>query len=71
MLCDCDCDCDTGCSTCNATCDVPCDTCQGACQSAGGGQLASDQGMSYSFGSWNRDDIIIKQMSRAVYNQMG
>ncbi len=67
MLCDCDCDCD--CGFCNTGCLTPCNVCQSFCEV--GRQLASQNGMSYNFGPFNRDDIIIKVMPQSVYNAMG
>lgn len=67
--CDCDCDCDSGCGQCNARCDTPCNVCQSFCEV--GKQNASQNGMGYSFGPFNRDDIIIKVMPQSVFNAMG
>lgn len=71
MLCDCDCDCNNPCGLCSV-CDNcnKCDTEQSFC-STSGQAAANYPGGSYSFGPFNRDDIIIKTMPLAVFNAMG
>lgn len=70
MLCDCDCDCNNPCSLCSLcqNCNA-CNTNQSFC--VVGSQLASAHGGSYSFGPFNRDDIIIKTMPLSLFNEMG
>jgi hypothetical protein len=71
MLCDCDCDCNNPCSLCSVcqSCNQ-CNTKQSFCATSG--QAASNYlNEPYSFGPYNRDDIIIKVMPLSVFNEMG
>ena len=70
MLCDCDCDCNNPCGLCSR-CDNcnECNSAQTLCKSS---QAASSQpGGSYSFGPFERDDIINDVMPLSVFNDMG
>lgn len=59
-------DCCDHCQTC-ISCNATCDTCQSFCQL--GRQLATQNGLTAPWPGIVRDDIIIKKLPRALYNQ--